>query len=56
MRGFKKGKAPGPDGITTDLIKDLSWETLEEVQKMIAKWWREQKVPDTITLTRVVSL
>ena len=56
IKRFKKGKAPGPDGITTDLIKDLNWEALEEIQKMIARWWREQKVPDTITLARVVSL
>ena len=41
IKKFKKGKAPGPDGITTDLIKDLSWEALEAIQKMISKWWKE---------------
>ena len=56
IKRFEKGKAPGPDGITTDLIKDLDWRALEEIQKMIAKWWKEQKVPDSITLARVVSL
>ena len=56
IQKFKKSKAPGPDGITTDLVKDLGWEALDAIQKMIKKWWKERKVPDSITLARVVSL
>ena len=37
-------------------MKDLNWEALEAIQKMISKWWKGQKVPDSITLARVVSL
>ena len=56
IKKFKKGKAPGPDGITTDFLKDLNDEALEEIRKMVAKWWKSKEIPNNITLARVVSL
>ena len=35
IKQFKRGKAPGPDGITTDFLKDLDDEALEEVRKLV---------------------
>ena len=52
----KRGKAPGPDGITTDFLKDLSDEALEEIRKLVRNWWVKREVPKAITLARVVSL
>ena len=37
LKKFKKGKAPSPDGITTDLVKDLGEESLPELAKLIKK-------------------
>ena len=40
VKKFKKGKAPGPDGITTDMIKDLNWEALtakKNVRNMVER-------------------
>jgi hypothetical protein len=56
LKKFKRGKAPGADGITTDLVKDLKEEGLEEIRKLIKKWWTKKEVPNTLTLARVVSL
>lgn len=56
IKRFKKGKAPGPDGITTDLVKDLNDENIEHLAKLKRKWWTKKEVPNTITLARVMSL
>ena len=56
IKRFKRGKAPGPDGITTDLVKDLDEDGLKELTKLIRKWWVKREVPNTLTLARVVSL
>ena len=36
---MKKGKAPGPDGITTELIKWLSTDNKLLLLATINKWW-----------------
>ena len=54
---FKKGKTPGPDDITTDLLKDIdNDDLLEKMLKLINEWWISGDIPDEITLARVVSL
>ena len=35
IKKFKRGKARGPDGITTDLVKEFDDDSLEEVRKII---------------------
>ena len=47
---------PKPDGILTDLVKDMDDEGLEEIRKLIRKWWLKREVPQTLTVARVVSL
>ena len=56
LKNLKRGTAPGPDGITTDLVKDLNEEGLEEIRKLIRGWWLKKQVPSSLTLARVVSL
>ena len=56
IKKFERGKAPGPDGITTDLVKDLDEEGIKELTRMIKRWWNKKEIPSTITLARVVSL
>ena len=54
---FKKGKAPGPDNITTDFLKDLEHEEIRtHMLDLINQWWTTGDIPDDITLARVVSL
>ena len=57
IRKYKNGKAPGPDNITTDWVKDLDNKSLEQfILPTINKWWQEGKLPDNATQARVVSL
>ena len=56
IKKFKRGKAPGPNGITTDLVKDLDDDSLDEIRKLFRSWRLKRKVPNTLTLVRVVSL
>ena len=54
---FKKGKALGPDNITTDFLKDLEHEEIRtHMLDLINQWWTTGDTPDDITLARVVSL
>ena len=54
---LKKGKAPGPDDITTELLMDIEDEhILEGMLEMINQWWTSGEIPDDITIARVVSI
>ena len=56
IKRFKKAKAPGPDDITTDLIKELNEENREEVLNLINEWWIAGSIPEDMLTARVVSL
>jgi len=43
---LKINKAPGEDGITTELIKNASLELKERLHTLICKIRREEKLPD----------
>ena len=43
IKKFKRGKAPGPNGITTDLVKDLDDDSLDEIRKLFRSWWLKRK-------------
>ena len=38
IKKFKRKKAKGPDGITTDLVKEFDDDSLEEVRKLTRSW------------------
>ena len=38
IKKFKMEKAPGPDGITTDLVQDFDDDSLGEVRKLTRSW------------------
>ena len=52
---IERGKAPGLDGITTYLVKDLDEEGLKELTMMIRRWWNKKEIPSALTLARVVT-
>ena len=56
VKRFKKSKAPGPDDITTDLIKELTEENLEEVLDLINECWTAGAIPENMLTARVASL
>ena len=56
MRTFKRGKAPGPDNITTDWVKYLKGQNLEDLRTLINHWWVSKQMPEDISLARLVSL
>ena len=56
QKRLKRNKAPGPDDITTDFIKDLEEDNLEELRTLINDWWEAGKVPHDILCARVASL
>ena len=53
---IKKSKAPGPDDITTDLVKEMNEENLEEILDLINEWWIAGEIPENMLTARVASL
>ena len=43
IRKLKRRKAPGPDEIPTELLKELKEDNLKEVQKLFKQWWDFEK-------------
>eukprot|EP00929_Paragymnodinium_shiwhaense_P102580 TRINITY_DN6578_c0_g1_i1.p1 TRINITY_DN6578_c0_g1~~TRINITY_DN6578_c0_g1_i1.p1 ORF type:complete len:1328 (+),score=-43.05 TRINITY_DN6578_c0_g1_i1:198-3986(+) len=56
IKQWKKDKSPGPDNITSDIIKDLDRENTLVLLQTINQWWEEGKVPLAATYARVFSL
>lgn len=46
IRKLKNHKAPGPDGIAAELIKQGPKELVEELHRIIVKIWHAESVPD----------
>ena len=56
QKQLKRNKAPGPDDITTDFIKDLEEDNLEKLRILVNEWWSKGEVPHEILRARVASL
>ena len=56
LKKMKKGKAPGPDEITVDFLKEMNDEQLDKIRKFLKEWWLSTEIPEKATLARVVSL
>ena len=56
IKKLKKGKAPGPDGITTDALKDLTLINRVALLKLLNTWWEAGEFPTGLTSANVVSL
>ena len=44
IRNIKRRKAPGPDNIPTELLKELRAENLEEIRKLFEDWWNHEDI------------
>ena len=52
----KKGKAPGPDGIVTELIKWLGVDNRKMLLATINHWWDTEKSPDDLYYAKVAAI
>ena len=48
QKQLKRNKAPGPDDITTDFIKDLEEDNLDELRTLVNVWWTKREVPHEV--------
>jgi len=55
-RKLKRGKAPGNDDITSDWIKDLDEENLEDIRTILNQWWKEEDWPEEMDQARVAAI
>ena len=54
IKKFKKGKAPGPDEVPMEIFKQMNKGNLEEILKIINKWWNEEEIPEEQLRARIV--
>ena len=56
IKNMTRGKAPGPDNITADWLKDLETDVREKLLEMLNTWWMSHKLPEDMDKARVASL
>ena len=56
IKKFKKRKAPGPDEIPMEILKELDTENLEEVRQLLNEWWEKEEIPKETLQARVVMI
>ena len=54
IKKIKKGKAPGPDEVPMEIFKQMNKGNLEEILKIINKWWNEEEIPEEQLKARIV--
>ena len=52
----KKGKAPGPDGITMELLKWLDHQNRALLLKTINEWWTNEEAPHELYYAKVATI
>ena len=54
IKKIKRRKAPGPDGIPTERIKELNEEDLQCVLDILIGWWTKEDISEEELIARVV--
>ena len=49
----KRRKAPGPDEIPTELIKEMNEDNLNRILELLNTWWREENIEEEDLRARV---
>ena len=47
---LKRHKAPGPDGLTTEIFKEMNTENKKLILDLIYDWWITEKIPEEVML------
>ena len=53
---LSRDKAPGPDDITADWVKDLNQENRNKLLELINAWWEAEQLTDEMLEAKVASL
>ena len=56
LKQLKPGKAPGPDGIPPEVLKDGGLILRQELHKLLLNIWREEKVPQDFKNGTIIKL
>ena len=56
IKNSKGGKSPGPDGITSELIKAAGKNLVESILKMMNWFWEYESLPKKLTAVKVKSI
>ena len=54
LKKLKRRKAPGPDNIPMEILKELNAENLEELRNLMQQWWENEEIPEEELRARVV--
>ena len=54
IKKLKRRKAPGPDEVPTEVLKEMEKEGLEEIRGILNDWWNEEEIPEEQLRARVV--
>jgi hypothetical protein len=46
IRRLKRNKAPGPDELSVDILKELSHDNLKPLLAILLEWWEQEHIPD----------
>ena len=56
IKKLKRRKAPGPDEIPTEILKEMDEENREIIRELLNIWWREEEIPEEMLRARVVMI
>ena len=54
LKKFKRRKAPGPDELPVELLKELTQEGKHQLVLLMNDWWNDEKLPEKANWARVV--
>ena len=54
IKKLKRRKAPGPDDIPTEIVKELDADNKEYILELMVKWWNEEYIEEEELQARVV--
>ena len=47
---LKRQKAPGPDDIPIELLKELNDEMIQSLTHLLNNWWEDEDIPESMPL------
>ncbi|KAM7306314.1 hypothetical protein ISCGN_010045 [Ixodes scapularis] len=56
IRGLKTKSAPGPDGVTNKMLRDLDTEAVAAITRFLNKCWQKGKIPRQWKAAKVVMI
>ena len=44
IKKLKRRKAPGPDEIPTEILKEMDDRSIEEIRRLMKTWWQKENI------------